>query len=163
MIEMSDVRWRVIALSKKDTLFSPFSPWKHRLWYPLKAPHWSTSEDPQFMSHIRKRTFWYVRWTKTHISLCISAVWPEFLVWRNVISLAIQNASSEDSDQTARMCRLIWIFAGRTCQKVHFQTLSWVMCFCKKKTVPVCFGWKEKYLITLCRAMMIFAVFFHKK
>ena len=42
--------------------------------------------------------------------------------WRNFASLAIQNAPSEDSDQTARMCRLIWIFAGRTCPKVRFLT-----------------------------------------
>ena len=43
--------------------------------------------------------------------------------WRNFASLAIQNASSEDSDQTARMRRLIWIFAGRTCPKLRFLTL----------------------------------------
>ena len=30
---------------------------------------------------------------------------------------------SADSDQTARMCRLIWIFAGRTCPKVRFLML----------------------------------------
>ena len=35
--------------------------------------------------------------------------------WRQVASLLLQNAHSEDSDQTARMRRLIWIFAGRTC------------------------------------------------
>ena len=37
--------------------------------------------------------------------------------------LAIQNVPSEDSDQTARMRRLIWIFAGRTCTKIFFLTL----------------------------------------
>ena len=31
------------------------------------------------------------------------------------LHLAVQNALSEDSDQTARMRRLIGIFAGRTC------------------------------------------------
>ena len=31
--------------------------------------------------------------------------------------LAIQNAPDEDSDQTARMRRLIWIFTGRPCPK----------------------------------------------
>ena len=35
----------------------------------------------------------------------------------------IQNAPSEDSDQIARMRRLIWIFAGRTYPKVHLLTL----------------------------------------
>ena len=42
--------------------------------------------------------------------------------WRNVASLAIQNAPSEDSDQTAQMRSLIRIFAGRTCAKVRFLT-----------------------------------------
>ena len=42
---------------------------------------------------------------KTQISLCIHAVWSESLqsVWRNFASLAIQNAPSEDSEQTAQM------------------------------------------------------------
>ena len=37
--------------------------------------------------------------------------------------LAIQNAPSEDSDQTARMRSLIRIFAGCTCPEVRFLTL----------------------------------------
>ena len=35
-------------------------------------------------------------------------------------SNAIRNARSEDSDQTARMRRLIWIFSWRTCPYVRF-------------------------------------------
>ena len=52
-----------------------------------------------------KRTFRHIRPTKTQISLHIRAVWPEssFSAWRNFASLAIQNAFSEDSDQTVRM------------------------------------------------------------
>ena len=34
--------------------------------------------------------------------------------WRNLGSLATHWAHSEDSDQTGRMPRLIWVFAGRT-------------------------------------------------
>ena len=34
--------------------------------------------------------------------------------WRNLGPLAIHWAHSEDSDQTGRMPRLIWVFAGRT-------------------------------------------------
>ena len=39
------------------------------------------------------------------------AVWSEssLSAWRIFASLAIQNAPSEDSDQTARMRSLIWI------------------------------------------------------
>ena len=42
--------------------------------------------------------------------------------WRKLGSLATHWAHSEDSDQTGRMPRLIWVFAGRTCQFVGFLT-----------------------------------------
>ena len=44
----------------------------------------------------------------------------------------IQDASSEDSEQTARMRRQIWIFAWRSCPKACFLTMqpSFVMCLC---------------------------------
>ena len=38
------------------------------------------------------------------------------------------DADNEDSDQTARMRRLICVFAGRTCQKLRFLTLR-LSCF----------------------------------
>ena len=49
--------------------------------------------------------------------------------WRNLASLVIQNAPSEDSDQTARMRSLIWIFAGRTCPKLCLQTFRLIYLF----------------------------------
>ena len=57
-----------------------------------------------------------VRPAKTQISLGIRPVWSEssLSAWRNLGSLAILWAHSEDSDQTGRMPRLIWVFAGRT-------------------------------------------------
>ena len=72
-----------------------------------------------------KRNCWHVRPTKTQIRLRISAVWSEstLTAWRNFASLARQNAPIEDSDQTARMRRLIWIFAWRTCPNVGFMRL----------------------------------------
>ena len=82
-----------------------------------------------YMSHtVRKRTFWHVRPKKTQISLCNCAVWSEFPLStrRHFAPLAIQNAHNEDSNQTAWMRRLIWIFAGRTCPKVRFLTLRLV-------------------------------------
>ena len=53
---------------------------------------------------------------KTQISLGICSVWSESLLsaWRNLGTLATHWAQSEDSDQTGRMPRLIWVFAGRT-------------------------------------------------
>ena len=57
-----------------------------------------------------------VRPAKIQISLGICPVWSEssLSAWRNLGSLATHWAHSEDSDQTGRMPRLIWVFAGRT-------------------------------------------------
>ena len=55
-----------------------------------------------------------VRPVKTQISLGICTVWSESLLsaWRKLGSLATHWANSQDSDQTGRMPRLIWVFAG---------------------------------------------------
>ena len=57
-----------------------------------------------------------VRPAKTQISLGIRPVWSESSpsTWRNLGSLATHWAHSEDSVQTGRMPRLIWVFAGHT-------------------------------------------------
>ena len=78
--------------------------------------------------HVRKRTSDMCGPTKTQTSLHIWAVWPEssMSARRNVASLVIQNTPSEDSDQTARMRRLIWIFSGCKCKKVRFLTFGFI-------------------------------------
>ena len=58
-----------------------------------------------------------VRLAKTQISLGIRPVWSESLLsaWRKLGPLATTHwAHSEDSDQTGRIPRLIWVFTGRT-------------------------------------------------
>ena len=57
-----------------------------------------------------------VRPAKTQISLGIRPVWSEssLSAWKNLWSLATHWVHSEDSDQTGRMPRLIWVFAWRT-------------------------------------------------
>ena len=59
---------------------------------------------------------------KTQISLGIRPVWSEssLSAWRKLEFLASHWAHSEDSDQTGRMPRLIWVFAGRTYHFVGF-------------------------------------------
>ena len=66
-----------------------------------------------------KPTKRHVRLAKTQINLGIRPVWPEssLSTWGKLRSLAIIRAHSEASDQTWRMPRLIWVFAGR---KGHF-------------------------------------------
>ena len=63
-----------------------------------------------------KPTKWHVRPAKTHISLGIRPVWSEssLSAWRKLGSIATHWAHSENSVQTGRMPRLIWVFAGRT-------------------------------------------------
>ena len=57
-----------------------------------------------------------VRPAKTQISLGIRPVWSESSLpsWRKLVALATHWAHSDDSNQTRRMPRLIWVFAGRT-------------------------------------------------
>ena len=57
------------------------------------------------------------RTAKTQISLGVRPVWSvsSLSAWRTLGSLATHWVDSEDSDQTGRMPKLVWIFAGRTC------------------------------------------------
>ena len=82
------------------------------------------------MSHlVTKPTKWHVSSAKTQISLGIRPGWSEssLSAWRKLGSLATHWAHSEDSDQTGRMPRLIWVFAWRICQ----MSVCW---FCQEVT-----------------------------
>ena len=83
-----------------------------------------------------------MRPAETQISLRIRAVWSEssLFVWRNV-------ARSENSDKTARMRRLILIFAWRTCSKVRF--LKFWLLFLSRWSIS----------FTLCTYIICHAVF----
>ena len=78
---------------------------------------WFINISRLYMSRLMtKQTKWHVRPAKTQISLGIRPVWSEssLSAWRKLGSFATHWAQSEDSDQTGRMPRLIWVFAGRT-------------------------------------------------
>ena len=80
----------------------------------------------RFKAHYRNdQPNWAASWqnqqndlrpAKTQISLGIRPVWSEssLSTWRKLGSSATHWAHSEDSDQTLRMPRLIWVFAGCT-------------------------------------------------
>ena len=74
---------------------------------------------------------------KTQISLGIRPVWLELslFAWRKLGSIATHWAYSEDSDQTGRMPKLIWDFAGLT---VILLVLSWGGSFVIAWLVTVC-------------------------
>ena len=75
-----------------------------------------------------KPTKWPVRPAKTQISLGIHPVWSESLLCAQWVAKdpSFLQADSEDSDQTGRMLRLIWVFAGHTDHFVGF-VMTWLI------------------------------------
>ena len=73
---------------------------------------WKTLNEPRH-DKTNKIT---VRPAKTQISLGIRPVWSESSLCAQWVAKepSFLHADSEDSDQTGRMPRLIWVFAGRT-------------------------------------------------
>ena len=78
--------------------------------------------------NVRKRPFGHVRLVKIQISLRIRAVWSESSLgaYWTAKGAKFLHANNEDFNQTARMRRLIWVFVGRTCEKVRFLTLRFL-------------------------------------
>ena len=86
-----------------------------------------------------KPTKWPVHPMMTLISLSMHLIWPEFSLgaWGSLGSLATHLAHSEDSDQTGRMPRRIWVNAGCTGHFVCFVMLQ-LICL---PLFQVCLTW----------------------
>ena len=69
-----------------------------------------------------KQTRWHVRPAKTQLNLGIRPVWSESSLCAQRVAKdpSFLHADNEDSAQTWRMPRLIWVFTGRTCHIVGF-------------------------------------------
>ena len=74
--------------------------------------HCTTISNKIMSQRTTKPTIRPVWPAKTQISLYISPVWQVFLFVPLWIARRLYNAISENSDQTARMRRLTWVFAG---------------------------------------------------
>ena len=109
--------WSAFTSAHCDAVRSEYSLWMHRLiWvftrrmcrFVLILSCSSSSEPPHDKMTVCP--------AKTQVSLGIRPVWSEssLSAWRKLGSLDIHWAHSEDSDQTGRMPRLSWVFAGRT-------------------------------------------------
>ena len=99
-------KWKESNTSLSSAEFAQGVLMKHEPWGEKRyLLSWATNENSNQPAHSDL--------------IRIFAIWPESLLsaWRNFALLAFQNAPSEDSDQTARMRRLIWIFSGCTCPK----------------------------------------------
>ena len=99
------------------------------LHWPLFGSHFGClSSFSLMMPHLHlsldMTTKWHMRPSKTQISLGIRPVWSESSLCALWVAKGPRflHADSEDSDQTRRMPRLIWVFAGRT---LILLVLSW--------------------------------------
>ena len=79
---------------------------------------------------VTKQVKWHVRPVKTQIGLGIRQVWSESSLCAQWVAKdpSFLQADSEDTDQTGRMPRLIWVFAGRTCHFVGCVTMRIIYC-----------------------------------
>ena len=83
-----------------------------------------------FSGLLTKPSKWYMHPAKTHISLGIRPIWSESSLCTQWVAKdpSFLHADSEDSDQTGRMPRLIWVVAGRTGLFVGFAMLWLILC-----------------------------------
>ena len=98
-----------------------------------------------------KQTKWHVRPAKTSMKLGIRPVWSESLLsaWRKLGSSATHWAHSEDSYQTGRMPRLIWVFARRTCHFVGFVMRRRLICY-GKIIITISYEMTEWGILIIC-------------
>ena len=94
-------------------------PWQtQRCEVPSTRVKWKGNwmSRKQMSRLMTKSTIWPVCPAKTQISLGIRPVWSESSQCTQWVAEdpMFLHADSKDSDQTGRMPRLIWVFAGRT-------------------------------------------------
>ena len=84
---------------------------------------WETEKMKQMSRRMTKLTKWHVRPAKTQVAW--ASTQSDQSAWRNTGSSATHWAHCEDSDQTGRLPRLIWVFPGHIDQFVGF-VMKWV-------------------------------------
>ena len=104
------------------------------------------------LSHLMtKPTKWFERPAKTQISLDIRPIWSESSLCAKWVATCkdpvFLHADSEDSDQTGRMPRLIWVFTVRTFYFVGFVIRRliclWYSTFVSSLRPIVCVQWTQ--------------------
>ena len=107
-----------------------------------------------------KPTKWSVGPAKTQISLGIRPVWSEYSLCAQLVvkDPSFLHAGSVNSDQTGRMPRLVWVFAGRSCQFVGF-IMRWLIYGPRPKAFPSCLMLltiQRRWLYSLLRGIFTF-------
>ena len=87
-------------------------------WKIQGVPQSQVAANPRCQEEEKKYTKLGIT-NKYTTNICLRPVWSEssLSTWRNIVSVATQWMHIKDYDQTGRMPRLIWIFAGH---KDHF-------------------------------------------
>ena len=102
-----------LKITIEVVIISNYLPLNYKLKRYLKIYIWAALWQNQQSGMFAQRRLAWASTQSDQSSLC--AQWvakdPSF-----------PHVDSEDSDQTGRMSRLIWVFAGRTC---HLLVLSW--------------------------------------
>ena len=142
--------------------YAYINKWRDMLWCFVKQKNyiciyprqisglgvWSTCPPKSLSSYEprhNKTNKMSVRPAKTQISMGICPVWSESSPCAELVAKdrSFLHADSEDPDQTGRMPRLIWVFAGRTAillvlscrgSYFHYTVHSYkILCKAKKK------------------------------
>ena len=121
-----------IVFNKKGQIFICYNNKNWAASWQNQQSGCAPSEELDQPGHLRlnlsrlvtKPTKWHVRPAKTQISLGISPVWSESSLCAQwlIKDPSFPHADSEETDQTGRMPRLIWVFSGRTYHCVGFVT-----------------------------------------
>ena len=92
---------------------------------------------------VESENIWAASWQNQQNDMCTHRpVWSKssLSAWRKIVSLATLGAHSEDSDQTWRMPRLIWVFARCTCRFVDFVMKLLNFSFLQVPFLSICFS-----------------------
>ena len=144
--------WEANSVDPDQTLrsaTSPFLIWVYTVRLDLSVPSIrviTVRIIEELESHMSRATAFptrsYVCLARTQISLRVRTGCSVLLSsWRVLGFLAIHRLPCEDSDQTVRMRRLIWILAERTCNivgnRIFGSNVPWGICW-KRRFRPAC-------------------------
>ena len=160
--------WAPLGPLRERTFFVTWSvagSGDRRDWTFMTDTHvqWLYSPILRFTAHIWS-TIWAASWQNQQNGMCaqrrLRSVWASAQSHQS--SLCAQwvakdpsclHADSKDSDQTGRMPRLIWVFAGRTCHFVGFVmkrlTLEVQMSQCMRKEY-LSHRWTANAQVNMC-------------
>ena len=127
--------------------------WKHAILaiFPLamidtRGPGGGTSHPVLFLCHI---LLWTASWQNQQYGICtqrrLRSAWASAQSDQSSLCAhllakdpSFLHAHSEDSDQTGRMPKLIWVFAGRTCHFCWFCYEAALIILCHRRLHYCC-------------------------